>query len=136
MANKCLLKKCKHYKTCTQKKDPFANNSLCQGYFHYVQQDIIRDKGSQLEIPISQIIESINVSEEEKETMYKSGKSKRELIIQMFFFDNQKNIKEIASKLYCSEQYVYSEIRNCKKQLLKTAKKLNQPKKILKKKPK
>ena len=66
--------------------------------------------------------------------MYQSGKSKRELIIQMFFFDGQKNIKEIAAKLYCSEQYVYAEIRKCKTQLLKTAKKLNQPKKIIRKK--
>jgi len=129
MANKCILKKCKHYKTCNQKKDPFANNSLCLGYFHYVQQDIIRDKGTQFEIPISQVIESINVTEEDREEMYQSGKSKRELIIQMFFFDDQKNIKEIAKKLYCSEQYVYAEIRNCKNLLLKTAKKLTHPKK-------
>lgn len=134
MANKCILKKCKHYKTCNQKKNPFANNSLCLGYLHYAQQDTIREKGTQFEIPISQVLESLRVADEDRDEMYQSGKSKRELIIQMFFFDGKKNVKEIADKLYCSEQYVYAEIRKCKTQLLKTAKKLNQPKKIIRKK--
>lgn len=100
---------------------------------HYVHQDTIRQKGTQFEIPLSQVIESMKVTEEDKEEMYTSGKTKKELIIQMFFFDGKKNIKQIAAELYCSEQYVYGEIRKCKMELLKTAKKLNRPKKNSKK---
>jgi hypothetical protein len=127
--NNCKIKNCKHYKTCNQKKDPFKDNILCRGYLHYVQQDIIREKGTQFEIPISHVIESILVDDEERKMMYDTNKSKKELIIQMYFFDGDTNVKNISEKLYCSEQYVYSEIRKCKMMLLKSAKKLNKPKK-------
>jgi len=107
---------------------------LCRGYLHYVNQDTIREKGNQFEIPISYALDSMLVDVEEKNNMYNTAKTKKELIIQMYFFDGKTNVKEIAKKLYCSEQYVYTEIRKCKSILLKTSKKLNKSKKVSKKK--
>ena len=137
--SRCILKNCNYRKECTCKKNPFEGNTICNGYRYYIHQDIIRKKGTQFESPFSDI-EIRNISYEELEEMYESGKTKRELIIQMFFFDGEK-VPAIADQLYCSVQYVYGVIKECKKSLLMTSKasnkklikKVNQPK-IIKKK--
>ena len=119
MANKCVLKNCKRHKQCTLKKDPFQNNKICEGYKEYIHQDEIRKKGMQFEVVMSETnIEENMISNEILDYMYKTNKSKKELIVQMFFFDDIKDIQIIKEQLFCSEQYIYSIIRKCKNKLM------------------
>lgn len=122
MAYLCKLRKCKYYKDCKKKKNPFENNSLCIGYQSYVTQDAKRKKGTQIEMPISHALEALHITTEDIEEMYNSGKTIKQHIVQMFFFDGE-DIKTISKELACTEQYVYAVIRHCKKLLLAEAKK-------------
>jgi hypothetical protein len=123
VANKCVLKNCPEYKICTRKKDPFKHDLICLGYYNYITQDSKSKRGKQFEFNISNSLDSINVSAEELKTIYESGKTRRQLIIQMFFFDNE-SVNSISEQLYCTKQYIHQVIKECKKMLLsKTIKK-------------
>lgn len=124
--SQCILKKCSEYKICLKKKNPFEGNNLCNGYKKYVEQDCLNSKGTQIEIPFSSIgfnIQMVN-NDMENNIFNNNGKSLKELIIQMFFFDKEKP-KHIQSKLDCNISYIYEIIRECKAKLLKNNNKNN-----------
>jgi DNA-directed RNA polymerase specialized sigma subunit len=108
----CKLKKCSEYKKCLLKKNPFQDGKICQGYLQYINQDISLKKGQSFEIPFT----SANIKEEylQEQIVFQGFSDRGKLIIQLYFFDKA-TPSEIASQLYCSEQYVYKVISQCKK---------------------
>jgi hypothetical protein len=122
--NKCIYKKCRLYKVCKKKKNPFAGNKLCIGYEEYVRQDSILSKGTQFEIPFSSIgLEIQYIGAEMSNVVFQSNKTLKELIIQMYFFDKIK-VREIHEQLDCSLQYIYEVVSKCKDKLLESQRKI------------
>lgn len=107
----CVLKKCPEYKTCLIKKNPFQQGKICKGYLQYINQDISKRKGSSFEISFS----TANIKEEhlQDQVVFQPFSDRGKLIIQLFFFDKL-SPAIIAEQLYCSEQFVYQVIRQCK----------------------
>lgn len=107
----CKLKKCSEYKTCLLKKNPFQGGVFCKGYKDYINQDIPRRKGDSLEMSFT----SANIRENflQDQFMFTGFSDRAKLIVQLFFFDRL-SPAEIANDLYCSEQYVYQIVRQCK----------------------
>lgn len=111
----CILKKCPVYKTCSVKKNPFQDNKICKGYLRYINQDIAKRKGSSFEIPFS----TARIREEhlQDQVVFQPFSDRGKLIIQLFFFDKLSPVV-IAEQLYCSDQFVYKVIRQCKALLM------------------
>jgi DNA-directed RNA polymerase specialized sigma subunit len=107
----CKLKKCPEYKTCLVKKNPFQNGIPCKGYKDYINQDALRRKGDSLEMSFT----SANIRENilQEQLVFTGFSDRAKLIVQLFFFD-RRSPSEIADDLYCSEQYVYQVVRQCK----------------------
>lgn len=108
----CKLKKCSEYKDCKLKKDPFKNGKLCKGYLKYVNQDIPLRKGNAFELSFTAA--SVEESFIHEQVVFSGFSDRGKLIVQLYFFDRL-SPADIADQLYCSEQYVYQIIRQCKK---------------------
>lgn len=107
----CKLKLCKRRHTCKRKEDPFKNNTLCWGYKKYINQD------KQDYIKYEVLFSDINMNLERIDSPlvnYYLNINKKIEIIKLFFFCRM-DIDEIARQLQCSKQYVYNQIKLCKK---------------------
>lgn len=107
----CKLKKCSEYKTCLLKKNPFQDGKICKGYKDYINQDLIKSKGGSFEVSFT----SANIRENflQEQFVFQGFSDRARLIAKLFFFDRL-SPTVIAEDLYCSEQYVYQVVRQCK----------------------
>ena len=116
----CSSKSCSYYGSCRQKRNPFKGNLICRGYEKYVNQDSISDLVRHKIVPFTDAnIEVQTISAEDSTAFDYANVDKREIIIRMFFFNNEPP-KVISEEAHCSVQYVYSIINECKRKLLST----------------
>jgi len=119
----CRARKCKYYKNCTQKQDPFKNNKLCPGYEDYANQDSVLKKGSQFEITFTDAkINEKTLSDRMPVAFSSVNKSTWSQIVELYFFDRLEP-KVISDMLNCSRQWVYFVIRECRILLLERERK-------------
>ena len=89
---------------------------MCKGYKEYINQDVVFKKGSSMEVTFTSAnIKEHNIVDQDDvfQDIFNGFTDRGKMIVQLYFFDRLTPV-DIARQLYCSDQYVYQIIKQCK----------------------